>query len=65
MGDSDDGVHVRSDGEQSRELDGLGHVCEGEGDRRLYARREEERRQEVGEKSAGAESPLKGPGRRR
>ena len=55
----------RSDGEQARELDGvLIEASEGERDGSLDARREDERRQEVCEKSARAVSPLESPARK-
>ena len=54
----------RSDGEEARELDGvLIEASEGERDGSLDARREDEGRQEVREKSARAVSPLESPAR--
>ena len=57
--------HLRSDGEQSRELDRvLLDASEGKCDGRFDARGEDEGRQEVREKSAGAIAPLESPAKR-
>ena len=58
--------YLRSDGKQARELEGIlleasERVCDG----RLDARREDERRQEVREKSARAISTLESPAKRK